>query len=168
MSTILDALKKSEQERKLSELPELSSMPLPEEESDSSKIWWVLAVLAILVTAIIVYLVTSSTQSEDMVNAPIEPQSNAQSFGQEPYVITEDVYEYVDLSERQREIADSLNVNVVSYTENIAKRFVMIDSGLYRVGNTVTLQNGKQVEVRDIESNSVVFRYEDTLFRLSP
>ena len=173
MSTILDALKKSEQERKLANLPELSSMPLPEEEHDASRLWWGMAILALLVIAIIAYLILNSPEK----NAQLSPSSTSQQSYQtaqsvsnveRSYVVDSKIYSYSELSGKIREVADKLKVNVVSYTEDEAKRFIMIDSNLYRMGNVVSLPNGAKVEIRDIESNSVVLRYKDTQFRLSP
>ena len=171
MSTIFEALKKSEQERKLSKLPELSSMPLPEEDDDSTRIWLGFAILAALVIAIIVYLVVSS--NEQATDSAVEQQSIPQYTAPSQQVVSEyipgsRVYDYAELSGRTRQVADSLNVNVVSYTQDLEKRFVMIDSNMYRVGNTVSLQNSEQVEVLDIEENAVVLRYEETQFRLLP
>ena len=54
MSTILDALKKSEQERKLNKLPTLSDMPAPEEPRRWPQL--VIIGLLLLVVALLAWL----------------------------------------------------------------------------------------------------------------
>ena len=56
MSTILDALKKSEQERKLNKLPTLSDMPTPQEKKSWPRIVLLVLILVLATVALLVVL----------------------------------------------------------------------------------------------------------------
>lgn len=152
MSTILDALKKSEQERKKNHVPTLSDMPVPEESAR----WplYVIAVLSLLLACLIGVLIanwygpnrsTSQGQhTKSMVNSDAANQVSA-----------------VDAP--QNDIADVV-VNVVSYSEESSQRFVMLDGKMYRENDFV--RAGLRVD--EIKSNAVVLNYRGELLTRTP
>ena len=133
MSTILDALKKSEQERKLGDIPTLSSLPTPEEPSR-----WPLIIatsfIVLLLVGLAVFMYRWSLAPEPVTSAvvPVTNESIA------------------DASNKNAN--DDMVVNVVSFSEEADQRFVMINGKLFREGEFV--QAGIRVE--EIKENSVV------------
>lgn len=116
MSTILEALKKSEQERKLNDVPRLSDMPVPEE----SKRWplYVIAILSLVLALTIGVLISRWLL---VPSGPGGGVSATQSTSQ------------VDAGNKSAvEQVNDLNVNVVSYSDNASQRFVMLNGKMYR------------------------------------
>jgi len=113
MSTILDALKKSEQERKLKKLPTLADMPAPQEPS-RWPLYLGLGLATILLAVLVLLLGEQSVQPEVTPRAPIvlNNQTIEDTSGIDPEA--------------------SVVVNVVSYSEKPAKRFVMINGKMFR------------------------------------
>jgi len=131
MSTILDALRKSEQERKLNNIPTLSDMPAPKESSR----WPFIAISLIIgilfvVAGILLYhwLSTPNTTASEVL--PITNKSVAKDTVADTEII----------------------VNVVSFSEQDDQRFAMINGKLYREGEFV--RAGLRVE--QILADSVV------------
>ncbi|NNC98594.1 MAG: hypothetical protein HKN85_00270, partial [Gammaproteobacteria bacterium] len=88
MSTILDALRKSEQERKLNKLPTLSDLPTPQEQSR----WPQILIIALLM---LVLLVLTWFGSRWWVAKPLSEDSrqstillNNETIGTPPPAIT--------------------------------------------------------------------------------
>jgi len=142
MSTILEALKKSEQERKLSKIPTLSSMSAPQEASRWPMIGFI--VLAIVVLIVLGFmgvnwftkgsLLGQGSLSKDRSSAPI--------------AVTNDTVG----TTKPAPGSDEIVVNVVSYSEQAEQRFAMINGKLFREGEFV--RGGLKVE--KIRSNEVV------------
>ena len=127
MSTILDALKKSEQERKLQNLPTLSDMPVPKEPALWPKV--LLLCVFVLLILISVYLFVDWRKSS---------QESTQKTN---------VLEFNNMAESNAVVEDAkqaIVVNVISYSENIEKRFAMINGQMYRENDFV--RPGLQVE----------------------
>lgn len=148
MSTILDALKKSEQERKRSHLPTLSDMPTPQEPPRWP--WGLIAILSLLLAVALGVLMSRWWLSADTA-AParsIQPEAPA--------------------------IADSLSlpatvdadvvVNVVSYSDIPAQRFVMLDGKMYRENDFVRAG----LKVQEIRPNAVVLNLRGELLTRTP
>lgn len=140
MSTILDALKRSEQERKLNDVPTLLDMPAPQERAR-----WP------LVLACVIALVLLS------VIAWILLFNNAQPPTAEDVVISNEAV----INDSGPEIeadADSgagsglITVSVVSYADEPSARFVMINGKLFYEGEFVMAG----VKVESIQQGSVV------------
>lgn len=137
MSTILDALKKSEQERKLNKLPTLSDLPVPEERSR----WPALIIITLLLSLLMLvawlgfkWLPDRLAAVDEMSNkAVVDKHSNEKDSG---------------ATSNSAEIV----VNVVSYSERAEQRFVMINGKLYRQGEFI--RAGLMVE--SIKPDSVV------------
>ena len=118
MSTILDALKKSEQERKLNKVPTLSDMPAPQEtRAWPTKLLIVIIVLLVMLIGVLLFQFLNKAHLEDQVTEsgrltatpnPIEEESNT-----------------------------DIVVNVVSYSEQEGQSFVMINGKLFRNGEFV-------------------------------
>ena len=115
MSTILDALKKSEQERKLKAVPRLADSPPPAERSA----WpmWVLTAAIVLLALGLVYVYLSVPKSVSQIDSLNVPASDLQ----------EDTASSTNSSE--------LVLSVLSYAENPSERFAMIDDQLVREGD---------------------------------
>ncbi len=116
MSTILDALKKSEQERKLNNVPTLSDMPTPQE----TKSWptvLLFVVIFLLVMLILVLIFKGDSGDRSLAQTGLTELQSVQA---------------------NKPASDSdIVVNVVSYSEQADQSFVMIDGKLFRQGEFV-------------------------------
>ena len=140
MSTILEALKKSEQERRLNDIPTLSDMPAPYEPSR----WPVIALsVGLFVLLVFMLLIANKVWFTPQKNSL--PQ-NSQKSSKSELLTTGD-------SSTEGVVNRSgLVVNVVSYSDDGSKRFAMIDSVLYREGEFVRAG----VKVEEIRQDEVV------------
>ncbi len=120
MSTILDALKKSEQERKLNKLPTLSDMQAPQE---SARWPLVLSIILGVVSLVAIALAVYWWQAKS--SAPVVAPKPANSG---PAAVQESIAEENVID------ADDIVVNVVSYSDQIAQRFAMINGKVVREG----------------------------------
>lgn len=137
MSTILDALKKSEQERKLSDIPTLSEMPAPYEPSRWPLIVGTLVTLLFLVVlSFFLYRWMIATPAHDKTKVseaiPVTNESIAEA--------------------KVNNVDNDIVVNVVSFSAEVDQRFAMINGKLYREGDFV--EAGLRVE--EILEDSVV------------
>lgn len=139
MSTILDALKKSEQERKLNNIPTLSDMPMPHEASR-----WPLTLLVSVVVLLLIILGLVVKQvwfprsyNNELVNVP---QAHVEA--------------QLDVSNKPL-TPEGVVVSVVSYSQTPSKRFIMIDGKLFRENEFV--EAGLKVE--EIRKNEVVLNF---------
>jgi len=160
MSTILDALRKSEQERKLNKLPTLTDVTAPQEPSR----WPVYLGLALVVLAIALVILAYVIWSA-------KPNS-AQASNDNAGVITAEA-EVADSKATTQEAAvengsakanDSMQVNVVSYSEDPELRFAMVNGKLVREGEFI--KPGLKVE--KIQSDAVVFNARGKKITRSP
>lgn len=138
MSTILDALKKSEQERKLNDIPTLSDMSAPEETSNFSRVWLVSAAVMIVLMLIILGLLLSErfTRSDEV-------SATSGLVGSSKQVPVQAVSE-----------AD-IAVNVVSWSADASQRFVMINGKLVRENEFAA----PGLKVVEIKRESVIINY---------
>ena len=140
MSTILDALKKSEQERRLNDVPTLSDMPTPNEKSK-----WSVAVLFLVFLGLVILI------GFVVKNAWFSTFSGfATPFTQEEYSNTVEPSNNEGATDSA--VKSSLLINVVSYSSDPSRRFVMINGDLYREGEFV--QAG--IKVEEIRQDDVV------------
>lgn len=151
MSTILDALKKSEQERKLNKLPTLTDIPAPQEASR----WPVIVggVLVLLATALLVlaYVIWNSRLGEE------EASNAAANVNESTRIGSSLTQSSSNLSEDSPIDWSSLllRVDVVSYSTEPTQRFAMVNGKVVREGEF--LQTGLIVE--EILADTVVFNY---------
>ena len=135
MSTILEALKKSEQERKLNSVPTLSDMPAPQEAS-RWPLWGLFTLLSLLLIVCIFMLIRFWPSAE--------PQAkNAVVISNE------------SLAERginSQNSGDGIVVNVVSYSQTPGQSFAMINGKMYRENEFI--RAGLKIE--SIEVNKVI------------
>ena len=146
MSTILDALKKSEQERKRKNVPRLSDMPVPQERSR----WpWVLLGVALIGFSVLLAVLLLGGQ-RDRIAIPPDVGSSIRE----------------EADKRQADQQDPLAVvlNVLSYSEDVEKRFVIIDGKMYREKEFI--RAGLLVE--QINSSSVVLNLRGKLITKTP
>lgn len=151
MSTILEALKKSEQERKLSKLPTLTDTPAPQEQAR----WphWVILVLIILTVALSVLLIWQWDRSDQEAGSSVNSKS--------AIVIDNETLENEVSSAPD---SDDIIVNVVSYADAPDQRFVMINGKMYRQNEFV--RTG--LKVISIEPNSVILNKRGVRIELQP
>lgn len=155
MSTILEALKKSEQERKLHKLPTLSDMPAPQEQAR----WphWVILGLIVLSVALLV-VVFSLWQNSELLGNPQSSQSK-DSLSQINSIVVDNESVSADSI-----VDDEIIVNVVSYSEQAEQRFVMVNGKLFRENDFI--KTG--LKVVEIKPDSVILNKRGKRIELQP
>ena len=153
MSTILEALKKSEEERQVTKVPTLADMPAPHEAQRWPHVllFIILGLLLVLI-GLAVKLVLFPTDKQGVVESLSVAESvSAPAVNQQGGVDGQDAQ--VDAPVVQPAINNNvIEVNVVSYSEQPEKRFVMIGGKLFRENEFV--RAGLKVE--EIRQNEVV------------
>lgn len=156
MSTILDALKKSEQERKLNKLPTLTDIAAPQEPSR----WPIFIGVALLLLAtalvILAYVIWSARPPIAGVNVSHDDNAALKPSAS----LTNNLATEVVVSEAQAQgeqssstIDDAMLVGVVSYSDDPALRFAMVNGKMVREGEFI--DTGLKVE--QIRFDAVVF-----------
>ena len=141
MSTILEALKKSEQERTLNKVPTLADMPAPQESTKWPHV--LLVVIVLLLLTLIGFAIKFALFPPTLTNVS---DSNAQPTAQVAAIDDKPI-------DDEEPIAESdVVVHVVSYSVSPEKRFIMIGSKLIREGEFV--RAGLKVE--EIRQDEVV------------
>ena len=156
MSTILEALKKSEQERKLNKLPTLADMQAPQEPSRWPKI--IAIGLAVIVLCIAVVSVVYWWQSR-MAPTILKPEYSNSRGNSSEQVISE-----IDENQERAIGGDEVVVNAVSFSEFPERRFAMVNGKMVREGEFV--EAGLMVE--KIEIDSVVLNLRGKTFSRKP
>lgn len=141
MSTILEALKKSEQERKLNRLPTLSDMPTPQEPSR----WPLILGVLLCIVALIILFVAVFWLGKGSVQPPVAASAGT------PIPVSE-LNQAVSKAATTEPIDDDVVVNVISFSEDLYQRFAMVNGKMVREGEFV--RAGLQVE--KIHADSVV------------
>lgn len=158
MSTILDALRKSEQERKLTKLPTLSDMPAPQEQAR----WphWLILGLIVLSVGLLVLVFglwqgselgggTQNSQAQGSLSQGNTIVLDNESIGEEATTVLAD---------------DDIVVNVVSFSEQANQRFVMINGKLFRENDFIR----KGLKVVAIKPDSVILNQRGKRMELEP
>ncbi len=135
MSTILEALQKSERERKLSDVPTLTDIPAPVERPR-----WPLYLGLFLVLLLIALVLVLLLEKQNA--------SPAQAVVEQTVVNNETVAEQKKVEEN----AD-LVVNVVSYSDDVDQRFAMVNGKMFRQGEFVRAG----LKLVEITKDSVIF-----------
>ena len=141
MSTILDALKKSEQERKLTKLPTLSDMSAPQEQSR----WPQILLIALLMLLLIILTWFGSRL---LLGEPVGDSGLSNEI-----ILSNETVDSANPSTASTESSDTIIVNVVSYSAQEEQRFAMINGKMYRENDFI--KAGLKVE--KINPDSVVF-----------
>ncbi len=135
MSTILEALQKSERERKLSDVPVLTDMPTPVEAPR----WPLyLGVFIVLLLAALVFVLLVEKQNSNAISAAVE----------QTVINNETIAE-----QKKAEESTDLVVNVVSYSDDIDQRFAMVNGKMFRQGEFVRAG----LKLVEITKDSVIF-----------
>jgi len=138
MSTILEALKKSEEERKVTKVPTLADMPAPHEPQRWPHVLlFIILVLLLVLIGFAVKLVLFPSDKQGIVKSVSAPETVSASVGS--------VDGQVGVGDLEGEAEpsvspannDVIEVNVVSYSDQPEKRFVMIGGKLFREGEFV-------------------------------
>ncbi len=152
MSTILEALRKSEQERKRNDVPKLTDVPPPQETTR-----WALYVIAVLslVLALVLGVLLSQWlgKSETTTPAASTLESVTETEVASPELTADPVVALKDVQ-----------INVISYSEKSEQRFVMIDGKMYRENDFVRAG----LKVQEIKANVVVLNYRGELINRTP
>lgn len=152
MSTILDALRKSEQERSLNKLPTLVDMKAPHEPSRWPLYIGGLLTLLALALVLVAYVLWSAKPAVTVHENTVTPISSA---GTSKHGLEQ--------AAEAALVDGPLRVNVVSHSDDAALRFAMINGKLMREGEFV--KAGLRVE--KIQLDSVVFNSRGEAFTLS-
>lgn len=183
MSYILDALKKSEKERSLGNVPTLGASGQQEERRVPLR--WFLITVVVLALGIGIaggWMLWSSTPApgqgagsdagpgadHDAV-AAADPGSagTAQSSPTRGVPATEAPAIPVPITAIEKSVRSRIpefRINVLSYSDNNSKRFVMIGQNIFKEGEEVV----SGVVVDEIRNSDVVFRFEHVRFILVP
>lgn len=137
MSTILEALRRSEQERKLNDIPTLSNMRAPQEASRWPAIG--LMIMGLLLLALVAFLASNWFSGRGLLG----PGSSDQTMPDVPVAVTNETVGVPDVAKPSEESKDIV-VNVVSYSDQAEQRFAMINGKLFREGEFV--RGGLKVE----------------------
>ena len=177
MSYILDALKKSEKERSLGNVPTLGTTTQQEERRVPLR-WFVITV-AVLGLAIALgggwvlwSARTSQAPAADVTAAPgakSPAASAAEAAGAAPVARMQAApaagpVHFSDLDDSARSRIPEIRINVLSYAESSARRFVMIGQDIFKEGEEVR----PGVYIDEIRNADVVFRFEGVRFLLEP
>ncbi len=200
MSYILDALRKSERERVLGQVPTLSTAEVQFTDRRKRLWWWIIPVLAVVLIVGVYYVINSPAPNPESNLTTTPSPSSPRPVGPEPGVPqkltlsdglkgqqqikakavpdvgmkvheesepSEGVGIPVDLAElplEYRKQLPDLVLNVVSYSQDPKRRFVMIDLQMYREGQRV--KAGPRLE--QIQADGVVLSYAGRRFMLRP
>jgi len=155
MSTILEALRKSEQERNQNKVPTLNDMTAPTEPSKWPLVLAMAVVLLAIALVVLAYVIWSSG----------EPASDLASSNNHAQI--DQSVESVNVQESgiaSTEIKQLTSVNIVSYSENPELRFAMVNGKMIREGEFI--QPGLKVD--EIRTDSVVFNLRGETLERSP
>lgn len=147
MSTILEALKKSEQERKQKSVPTLTDKAPPQESSRWP--WVVISLVLICLSVALLYLFTRLPESG--VTAKLDSTTSV-AAGQGAAIASAST-EKLDAK-----------VEVITWSPELERRFAMIDGKMMRIGDYLSAG----VKIEDITEDSVVFNHRGTRKELKP
>lgn len=147
MSTILDALKKSEQERKRNTIPTLSDMPAPQERSKWP--YWLAFFLLSLLTILLVWFFV--LYQEEKVATP-------------EVVVNDDSGLASNNTIAASHYSDEVSVSVISFAQEANARFAIINDKLFHEGEFIKAG----IKVESILQDSVVLLERGERITLSP
>ena len=142
MSTILEALKKSEEERKVTKVPTLADMPAPHEPQRWPHVLlFIILVLLLVLIGFAVKLVLFPSDKQGIVKSVSAPETVSASVDAGSVDGQAGVDDLEGEGEAEPSVSstsnDVIEVNVVSYSDQPEKRFVMIGGKLFREGEFV-------------------------------
>jgi len=184
MSYILDALKKSEKERSLENVPTLR--PVANNQEKRVPLRWFLITVVVLVVGLLLLTswiiwfsqpsqrhtvdIQQQTQGTETQPTAVQPVSvpgsrdTAGPVAADTETLLNSPVLFSELDPAVRARIPTLTVNVLSYAEDSSKRFVMIDQSIFKQGEIV--KGG--VVVDEIRNSDVIFKLDDVRFILKP
>lgn len=182
MSSILEALEKSEKERNQDSIPRYHSMQPPAESKGLlNQILWAILVLALL--SGLYFLInhfqvvdkvksafaskpevieTAKVNAADTVNnTPEEPVVNKLTGLAKVAQPEAETLAYSELSDDEKSLLPSERINVVSVSEDKARSFVMLGDKMYREGNTL----GQGAVLKGIAKDHILIEYNGRLVK---
>ena len=186
MSYILDALRKSEKERALANIPTLKSVGQNEEKGIPLSWFLLAAAMTVFVAALSgLWFGMKSPQpitavQEELGETPVdiakeetklvaETQDRNESVSQTERTVdlvdaTRDPIPLSELDSSIRSRLPGLVINALSYSPNHTKRFAMINQNIFKEGEAL----GSGIVVEEIKKSSVVLSFEGHQFILQP
>jgi len=159
MSTILDALRKSEQERKLNKLPTLTDMAAPQEPSRWPLYIGLALVLLAIALVVLAYVIWSAKPGVAVEQTGL--QANAvQLTGEDAQTAQAPLTNVGEVAP----LKDPMLVNVVSYSQDPAYSFAMVNGKMVREGDFI--EPGLKLE--EILPDAVVFNSRGKKITRSP
>lgn len=177
MSYILDALKKSEKERSLGNVPTL--VAADQNQGRAVPLHWFMLTVAcfvVLLVAVAGWILWPSqgaqgpaTGSATAGGSPATALSAGESETKEaavraPAAASSIPVPISEVGESVRAHIPEFKINVLSYSENSSKRFVMIGQDIYKEGEEITAG----LVVAEIRNSDVVFSFDGVLFTMQP
>ena len=169
MSYILEALRKSERERALGQVPSLDTVH-DQARPPRSLPWAVIAIALVLLLAVVVFWLLRDTgpTASGIVEAP-PPPTTTEAQLQPPALppappAVDNRIAAETLPPALREQLPPLDVNVVSYSDNPAKRFIMINQRILREDERL----GADITVREIMPDSARLEFRGHEFLVRP
>ena len=148
MSTILEALKKSEQERKQKSVPKLTDRAPPQESSS----WpWILIPVVLVCISIALFYVFTQLPTSD--NNEVKTNSQSSAANNDAVSSDADTTEKIDAT-----------VEVITWSAEVDKRFTIIDGKMMRVGDYLSAG----IIIEEINEDSVVFNHRGVRKELKP
>jgi len=184
MSYILDALRKSERERRLGNIPTLVSVHGVPRRSDRQSLMWFGIGLSVAALGVFLYfaggwLLNSARESIGDGRARITPPPAA-PVSQSPVAgvpapspsparslelsITAPERDTQADTNSLPEMLSAITVNVVSYSDDPERRFIMVDQKIYKEGDS--LMSGAVIE--NISVDGPIVQYQGQRFLLRP
>jgi hypothetical protein len=162
MSTILDALKKSERERKLKKVPHLSSMRPPEEKAD---LQWLKSAALVVCSALLAGIVVMWLQTEEPVEPSIPLVNNGAAQRSTQLAEANNFESEAEYAEADAQRAvPRVSVGVISFAGDSERSFAILDGEMVRAGEL--LDNGMLIE--EIKADVVVATFDGKMVELKP
>ena len=175
MSYILDALKKSEKERSLGSVPTLGAAEQFEERSVPLR-WFLLTVICLMVAILSggAWMLWSSrpgpvagSDAASVLPATVPSAEETQtrsSPADEATVVPADPVPIAKVDDSIRARIPEVEINVLSYSEDVSKRFVMIGQNIFKEGEEVV----EGLVISEIRDTDVIFGFDGIKFIMEP
>jgi len=177
VSYILDALKKSEKERSLGSVPTLGAVEHIQERGVPLR-WFLVTVICLMVAILSggAWMLWSSKPgpgpvagsdaasiSPATVPSTEETQALSTPAG-EATVVPADPVPIAKVDDSVRARIPEVEINVLSYSEDVSKRFVMIGQNIFKEGEEVV----EGLVISEIRNTDVIFGFDGIRFIMQP
>ena len=147
MSSILDALEKSERERNHDTVPQYHDMKPPEESGFPWK--WLVILFALIVIVLLVFGAIRWLPSIDWKNDKTVVGEKSETLN------------YSQLSDLEKSVVPDDRINVVSVSAESKRSFIMLGEKMYREGDTVA----EDVTLETIKKDHIIFNKQGKRIR---